>query len=437
MATESKPPLHIVEFHAENLKRIKVARIAPDGAVIALSGANGSGKSSILDAIRYALAGKGAIDPQPVRMGEENATVRLDLGEVVITRTFEKDGKTEVEIRSASGAKFPSPQKMLEELMGKSALIFDQTAFERMTPKQQLEELQKVVSLPVTISVLRREISEAYDRRTDVNRQVRDLEGKVRALTVRIPTGYSPDSPEFAQIETKPILARLEQLGALEREAQAELSRRERLEREAELQADAARKRREDAARMIAEAEELERLAAEGHAAVAALGPIPRPPDASEIRAELERAQKRNDELFEIFNRHELEQTLKEKAAQAEQLTAAIEGAEEEVRQQVAALKMPVEGLGFGDDGILLHGLPLEQASAAERLRVALGLTMAANPRLRIVLIKDGSLLDPKSRELVAQMAAERQYQVWVEYVDTTGGVGIVLEDGEIKQVNR
>jgi hypothetical protein len=60
-------------------------------------------------------------------------------------------------------------------------------------------------------------------------------------------------------------------------------------------------------------------------------------------------------------------------------------------------------------------------------------IAMAANPELRVLRIKDGSLLDENGLRLVAEMADAGDYQVWIEQVDTSGKVGIVMEDGAIR----
>ena len=65
-------------------------------------------------------------------------------------------------------------------------------------------------------------------------------------------------------------------------------------------------------------------------------------------------------------------------------------------------------------------------------MRVSVAIAMAANPKLRVLRIKDGSLLDENSLALIADMASENDYQVWIERVDTTGKVGVVMEDGAI-----
>ena len=98
----------------------------------------------------------------------------------------------------------------------------------------------------------------------------------------------------------------------------------------------------------------------------------------------------------------------------------------------ISLAKMPVAGLSLGDGEVMLNELPFEQASDAERLKVSIAIAMAMNPKLRVIRIRDGSLLDENSMKAIAEMAHEGGYQFWVERVETSGKVGIVLEDGEV-----
>ena len=61
---------------------------------------------------------------------------------------------------------------------------------------------------------------------------------------------------------------------------------------------------------------------------------------------------------------------------------------------------------------------------------------MAANPKLKVIRIANGSLLDKKNLAIIRELAIEKDYQVWIEMVDDTGDVGIYVEDGEIAAVN-
>jgi len=79
--------LQIVNLKAENYKRLVAVDISPSGNIVTLSGRNAQGKSSVLDAIWAALAGGDAsrATKQPIRDGQDSASVTLDLGEYIVT----------------------------------------------------------------------------------------------------------------------------------------------------------------------------------------------------------------------------------------------------------------------------------------------------------------------------------------------------------------
>jgi hypothetical protein len=108
---------------------------------------------------------------------------------------------------------------------------------------------------------------------------------------------------------------------------------------------------------------------------------------------------------------------------------------EEEKRAAIAAAKLPVEGVEFVGEAIHLNGVPFDQASDAEQLRTSLAIAMAANPRLRVIRVRDGSLLDEDGLRIVEEMAGDRDFQVWCERVDSSGKIGFVIEGGEVRHV--
>lgn len=97
-----------------------------------------------------------------------------------------------------------------------------------------------------------------------------------------------------------------------------------------------------------------------------------------------------------------------------------------------ASAEYPIDGLALTGDGVMLGGLPFEQASQSQRLRVSVAIGLALNPGLQVMLIRDGALLDEKSLELVASMAEDAGAQVWIEVVGDRDGVTIVIEDGSV-----
>lgn len=427
--TTERPPMRIVSLTAENVKRIRAVHIEPTGALVQITGANRSGKSSVLDSIWWALAGKGVIEAVPVRQGEESAKIVIDFGSLIVTRTFDADGTTSLKVESGEGALFPSPQRLLDSFLG--SLSFDPLAFMEKDPKGQLAELRRLVRLDVDVDLLDGQNAADFANRTDVNRRVKALEAKVEMYGRGLADG------EVEPIDTSAILRQMEEASKKNTALEAEKARREKMGADATYCLDTAKRRRDEAAKLIAQAEELEAKGKALEVERSALPAVSDPADVSALREEVEEASKENARRsLQRTQRANHEAALAEFAtavAEADELTRRMKERTETKTAAIAAAKMPVEGLGFGDGMVLYRGLPLAQASGAETWEVVLAICAAMNPTLRVILIKQGSLLDENAKARVATWAEEKGYQVWMETVDTSGKVGIVMEDGRAR----
>src|ERR1700721_2108852 len=114
----SGKPIKIAKLLIENYKRIKVISITPEGNVIRISGPNGSGKTSCLDAIDNAIRGKCAQPTEPVRKGAKKAITQIELDNGwTIKRTFTEGGGGNLTVEG-DGARYNSPQQVLDRLYG-------------------------------------------------------------------------------------------------------------------------------------------------------------------------------------------------------------------------------------------------------------------------------------------------------------------------------
>jgi len=117
MGTE---PRKLISIAIENFKRLEVAYLEfPDG-VTEITGANGNGKSSVLDAITALLTGKGGVPPDAIHHGKEFARIQGSLGDLIVTLDVTKgaNGKqeTKLKVESTDGARYGSPQAILDEI---------------------------------------------------------------------------------------------------------------------------------------------------------------------------------------------------------------------------------------------------------------------------------------------------------------------------------
>jgi hypothetical protein len=398
--------MKIVRFTAENVKRLKAVEIEPSGDVVVIAGRNAQGKSSILDAIWLALGGGAAQKEttRPIRDGEDHASVELDLGDLVVTRTW-KDGSTSLRVSNHDGASYNSPQKMLDKLVG--GLSFDPLEFAHQAAKDQVTTLLDLVELPFDPDELAARRRGIFDDRTDIGREVKALEGELAGLPEVDPVPEPVDTAEvMAQME-KALLDNRTREGVEDQLATCRASVVELEDRLAQT-----------------------RLALT--TAIADLGSLPDIVDTEPLRETLASAA----EVNAVVAQHEKRETVVSKLDLARKhrdaFTAKLEALDAEKATALAEADMPVDGLSFDEDGVLYQGIPFKQASAAEQLRVSMAMAMAANPAIRVVRITDGSLLDSENMAVIAEMAKATDTQVWIERVDDTAGVGIIIEDGEI-----
>ncbi|BCH33246.1 hypothetical protein MesoLjLc_51760 [Mesorhizobium sp. L-8-10] len=431
----SQKTYKIVRLESENVKRLKAVAIEPSGNVVEITGENGAGKTSLLDSIFWALSGKEHIQANPIRQGEEKARVTLNLGSLTVTRrmTRQEDGSftTTLVVENDEGMRAQSPQKMLDAIVGE--LSFDPLAFTRMDPKKQFDQLKQFVA-GYDFDAAAKRRKEFFDQRTDVNRRTKDLTAQADGVIVPEDT---PDNP----VDESSLVADLEQAGAHNVSIETRKRNREALQNDIG-------RRETMVTNTLAKIESLRTEIARLEEAVAAdrewikeqqdrlaeAGPLPEPIDTAAVRATIDEARRVNALVARKRQRMDLEAKAAESAREAKKLTVQIELIDEEKAKAIAAAKMPVDGIGFGDDMVLLNGFPFDQASTAEQLRASIALTMAANPRLRILLVRDGSLLDKNSMKLLAEMAESHQFQVWVESVGQEDRPGaIIIEDGMVR----
>ena len=421
--------MKIIKLEAENIKRLKAVSIEPNGNVVQITGANGSGKSSVLDSIYWALAGTKGITSRPVRAGTEKATIRLDLGEVVVTRRFTEAGGTSLTVEAQNGARFPSPQTMLDGLLG--TLSFDPLAFARATPKEQLAMLRTLVPVSVDLDELDRENVRDYAKRTDVNRLVKSLAEEVRTAEARV-----DPAADLTMIDVDALQRSLSEAENRLRSESEERHVRDMRERRAHDCERAAAEKRAQAEVWMDESRKLQEEARNLRRLNARLDPLPEPTDyttdaAAKLRAAVEENMKKQTQAAHRKAWRRAVDALEDAKRQSADLTERMAARTRQKEEAIAEANMPVVGLSFGDGMVTFNGIPFDQASDAEQLRVSIACAMAGNPDLRVVRVRDGSLLDEASLALLGQMADENDMQVWIERVDTSGKVGIVMVDGE------
>lgn len=431
----------------ENYKRIKVVDITPEGGIVTIGGKNDQGKSSLLDAIFTAIKGRSANAPVPVRAGEEKATIRLDLGELIITRSFiNKEGKPytdTLKVERANGDRPGNPQAILDALLGE--IGFDPFEWAQKKPKDQVARILEMVPLSVDLDELAEQDASDIANRRDLNREIASLQGQLQGIPKEDVPADAPDRDA--------LTAKLAEAGetntAIERERGAREARQSQINNAIEQRAGRvaeAQGLRDQAAALIARADEIDAdVVTRGERITEAQNELDgrpalgEPVDSTALQTELRAADAVLAAIERQKRRAGVEQQLADKQAESDAFTTAIAARAKKRTDALVKAPMPIEGLGISIDDkgapfLTWQGLPFDkdQISTAVQLRVSTAIGMAANPTLRVLSIKDGSLLDEDSMAMLAQMADTEDFQLFVEVVGT-GGVGIIMEDGQIR----
>lgn len=410
--------LRIVYLQAENVKRLKAVRIRPDKTLVRIEGQNAAGKSSVLDAIAAALGGGKWNPDKPIREGTKKARVVIDLDEIVVERRWTPTG-TYLGITSKTGATLPSPQAVLDKLMGD--LTFDPLGFISMKPADQVSQLKRLAGLD--FDELDAQRATLYTERTNVNRDGKAADARV-GTPVNKPASLEP-------IDTSKLAGDYEEAVRHNRDRDAMLEVVMRTEHEAAQDERRCQQIRKELAEADAKREqaasELTRLMKEADAVKSV--------EVGNLSVQMEHAKGLNDAIVAYQGYEQRQVDAAKLATQSADLTEKIETLDTQKQETLAAAKFPVEGLAFDAEGVSFEGIPLSQASSAAQLRIGVAIGLAQKPRARIMLCRNGSLLDDKSLQLLHDIAEEFDAQVFVERVaEEASPNAVFIEDGEVAE---
>ncbi len=394
--------MKIISLEAENVKHLQAIKIKPDGSMVVIGGDNEQGKTCVLDCIEYGLGGAGSIPSMPIKIGEDKARIVLDLEDIIVTRTFTKSG-TNLVVKNKDGATFGSPQAMLNKLVGE--LTFDPLEFSKMDAKGQTEVLKKLVGLD--FDAVNAKYKKIFEERTVVNRQGRDLKANLDKMTKHdgVPdkeVGIAELSVSYANaLESNQNIKRDKDKLATDTAELKELQRR----------VTAMKKSIKD-----------QEKALEGIVEV----------DAESLSFKMTGAEKINAQVRENKEYAAVDKKLVALRKQSGSLGDQMTKITDQKDKLLAKTKFPIKGLEIGDDGVTFKGVPLVQCSSSQSIKISVAIGLAMNPKLKVLLIREGSLLDSKNLAMIAKMADKAGAQIWVERVSKGKECQIIIQDGMV-----
>ena len=415
--------MKINRLEIENVKRIHSAVVEPaqDGLTI-IGGKNRQGKTSVLDAIAWALGGAKYQPSQAVNADSTippRLKVIMDNGLVV-----ERKGKnSDLKVTDPSGKK--GGQQLLNEFVEELALNLPK--FMEASGKEKANTLLQIIGVGPKLAELDQKERELYQERLYVGRTADQKEKFAREQP------YYPDAPQ--ELVSPSELIRQQQ-DILARNG--EKARIRANATEAERKAEAAEQALSMAYGAAAEAERrLEEAKAAYNKAMEekeiAFSDAENAGD-DESTAELEEniadIESINIKVRANMNKIQAEEDAKEYRDQYTMLSQKIE----EVRDKKTALldnaDLPLSGLSVLDGELIYNGQKWDNMSSAEQMIVSTSIVRKLNPKCGFVLLDKLEAMDLDTLKEFGQWLEEEGLQAIATRVSTGDECSIIITDG-------
>ena len=407
----------ITALQAENVKRIKAVQIepAPNGLTI-VGGNNNQGKTSVLDAIAWALGGEKYRPNAAAREGAVSPPrLRVTLSNGIVVERKGKNGALTVTDPTGKRA----GQTLLNEFVEQLAL--DLPRFLNASDKDKADTLLKIIGVGDQLAVMDQRIKALYDKRTTV--------GQIAAQK----KAYADEMQEYPDAPAEPVSA-------------LELIRRQQdiLARNGENQ----RKRAHAAqledtvARLQAKADDLQARLDEAHAAlIRAKNDLDtarksaadlEDESTAEIEASLANVEEINRKVRANLDKARAMDDAREMSAQYADLTAQLNEARQKRTALLDGADLPLPGLGVEDGALTYNGRHWNDMSGSDQLRVATAIVRKLTPACGFVLLDKLEQMDLRTLQEFGTWLQDEGLQAIATRVSTGGECQIIIEDGRV-----
>ena len=410
--------MKINRLEIENVKRIHAVMIEPskDGLTI-IGGKNRQGKSSVLDAIAWALGGNKYKPSQAVNADSTippRLKIIMDNGLVV-----ERKGKnSDLKVTDPEGQK--GGQQLLDSFVEELAINLPK--FMEASGKEKANTLLQIIGVGPQLAELEQKEKQLYQERLYVGRTADQKEKFAKEQP------YYPDAPEepvsASELikEQQEILARNGQRQQWAREYDRILSDLEKNENAIEAYERAIRDLKKERESLNEKRKAAEKTPAE-------------------LKMESTEELERSIENIEVINRKvranldkaKAEEDAKQYRDQYTELSQAIE----DVRKQKAGLldsaDLPLPGLSVKEGELIYNGQLWDNMSSAEQMIVSTSIVRRLNPKCGFVLLDKLEAMDPDTLKEFGAWLEQEGLQAIATRVSTGDECSIVITDGYVE----
>lgn len=408
----------------ENVKKIRAVQLTPSkNGLTLIGGRNRQGKTSVLDAIAWALGGDRFKPSEPHREGsmvEPHLKITLDNGIVV-----ERSGKNgALKVLDPSGNR--AGQQLLNSFVETFAL--DLPRFMGGSPKEKADTLLKIIGVGDKLYELEREEKRLYDERRFTG-QIADQKRK-----------YADELPEFPDAPTEPVsaselIARQQEILVRNGENQRKRNELNKITMKKHSLCDSLNALDERIAEMQEKREEMlaeynKTVADEETALNVAAGLVDEP--TAEIEADINRIDEINRKVRSNADKARARAEADELSSDYNALTEHIEAVRRERTALLEGADLPLPGLSVEGGDLLYNGHKWDGMSGAEQLIVSTSIVRRLNPECGFVLLDKLEQLDLDTLKKFGEWLEKEGLQAIATRVSTGDECSIIIEEGGV-----
>lgn len=411
--------IKINSFELENVKRIKAVQLEPsEKGLTIIGGDNAQGKTSVLDAIAWALGGNKYKPSKPTREGSSvPAALKIVLSNGIIVERKGKAGA--LKVTDPSGLK--GTQGLLDSFINEFAL--DLPKFMQMNDKDKSTTLLKVIGVGEQLNELEQKEKAFYQNRTETGR----IKDRKKKAYKNMPV--FEDAPE-ALLDIKELIEQQQKIQKVNAD-------NERIRQEAKnkgMNASYLKKKLGDIEKEYLkakeEAEKASREAEEASTELETLIDI----DTSPIEEQISSIEEINAKVRANSERKKAYKEYEELQSEYDDYTAALNEVKDQKVKLLENADLPLEGLSVEEGRLTYLGQNWDNMSGSQQLKVATAICKAINPKCGFVLLDKLEQMDMKTLNEFGSWLEKEGLQAIATRVSQGDECSVIIEDGYIKK---
>ena len=407
----------INKLEIENVKRVKAVTIEPtSNGLTILGGNNNQGKTSVLDAIAWALGGNKYKPSKPARDGSMNPpTLRLELSNGLIV---ERKGKnSDLKVTDPSGNK--AGQQLLDSFVEELALNLPK--FIESSSKDKANTLLQIIGVGEKLWELDRKEEQLYNERRTIG-QIADQKKK-----------YAAEQPQYPEAPNELVsIADLihEQQEILARNGENARKRQNREEIRSQLHLSESRLKqlKEQLAQEEATHEKLMSDYIEANKTIEDLVDE----STEEIENSIANIEEINRKVRANLDKEKAEEDAKQYSSQYDNLTKQIQDVRDERTSLLDSADLPLPGLSVEDGELVFEGQKWDNMSGSQQLRVATAIVRKLKPECGFVLLDKLEQMDIPTLTEFGKWLESEGLQAIATRVSSGEECQIIIEDGYV-----